>query len=83
MKDTHTWAVEEVSGGPVGVDDVYRCTVCGCCGGGTEGIRFTGLWENRQPGEDKPVKAEAFTCEPDPFIPGTGAHLSLDCETAQ
>ncbi len=31
----HTWAIEEVNGGPVGTDDFYRCTACGCSGGST------------------------------------------------
>lgn len=70
MKRVHTWAIEEVSGGPAGTDDVYRCTVCGCCGGGTEHSYFDNgalVFMNRSP---------------KPFLPGAAVDLSEDCDEA-
>ena len=38
----HVWKEELVNGGPVGDDDFYHCTTCGCSGGGV-----TNIWGNR------------------------------------
>ncbi len=70
----HSWIVEEVDGGPMGSDDVYRCTVCGCCGGGS--TRVTGWFS-----PEKSLRIE--NRDPDPFLPGPAIDLSDDCDVAR
>ena len=31
----HTWIVEEIDGGPLGIGDFWKCSVCGASGGPT------------------------------------------------
>lgn len=78
----HTWIVEEIDGGHVGTADVYRCTTCGCCGGGTEGYRFKGKMFGRKPG-DPPCQMIPMKRTPSPFIPGPALDVSDDCDLAQ
>jgi len=72
--DTHTWAIESVTGidGP---EDVYRCTVCGCSGGRTERMSF---WKSG----NLPARFEKVARTPEPFLPGPALDLSMNCEVA-
>jgi hypothetical protein len=68
----HTWVIENIDGGPMGDDDVFRCSVCGCCGGPTERHKL-------QRNEDGTKEFILVDVKPHPFLPGPALDLSEDC----
>lgn len=63
----HSWEVEEVDGGPVGVNDCWICHQCGASGGP--------VWYNEKGQQPGPSM--------NPFLAGPGIRLSEDCDEAK
>jgi len=75
---THTWAIEEIDGGPVGVGDFWHCTTCGVSGGPANMFAGERLQRYLMKVEDTDEEGRWH-----PFIAGPAHKVSWDCETAQ
>jgi len=76
MGKSHTWIVERVDGGPMGSDDFYKCSVCGCSGGEI-------LQSKIQKDSNGKATFTSVDRRPSPFIPGFAEDLDDDCDVAK
>lgn len=80
----HTWAVEEIDGGPAGSDDFWKCTDCGASGGVSTTMTFPSLRPNEK--GDRTTEAKIEARHPRPFYTSDVLHISMlpeDCDESK